>query len=88
MSRLTTSDLVWAAWLLLFLVLELTAVFNFTPWDTLSQTSWLNEMRYPWLKPILVGFLIGLVIHIGYQTGLWRTTIFGILIAAAIQWLL
>ena len=60
MSQLDNSDIVWAFWLLLFLGLELAAFFHVAPWDTLSQTSWLNEKEYPFLRSLLLGFLIGL----------------------------
>ena len=87
MSRLHNSDLVWAAWLLLFLVLELSAFFNLAPWDTLSSTSWINERMYPILKTILFGFLIGLAVHIRFSTGLWKTTVGGMLIAIVLNYL-
>lgn len=85
MSRLAASDLVWILWLALFLVLELGAFFQVFPWDTLSSTSWLNEQRYPWLRTILLGFLIGLAIHIRFQTGLWRTSLGGIVVALVVN---
>lgn len=84
---LARSDLVWALWLLLFLVLELGAFFGVAPWRTLSETSWLNEREYPILKTLLLGFLIGLGVHIRWQTGLLRTTIGGMLIAVVLNFL-
>jgi surface polysaccharide O-acyltransferase-like enzyme len=84
---LARSDAVWAAWLALFLVLELTAFFGVAPWTTLSQTSWLNEREYPILRTILFGFLIGLAVHIRFQTGLWRTTLGGTVIALVLNYL-
>ena len=87
MTRQAASDLIWAAWFLLFLVFELTAYFQVTPWDTLSSTAWLNEKQYPILRTILFGFLIGLAVHIRFQTGLWRTTLGGVLIALATNYL-
>lgn len=86
MSRLVNSDLVWAAWLLLFLVLELSAFFRLVPWVTLSETSWLNEKQYPILKTVLFGFLVGLAVHIRFQTGLWKTSLGGSLIALVVNW--
>ena len=86
MSRLVNSDLVWAAWLLLFLVLELSAFFRLVPWFTLSETSWLNEKQYPILKTVLFGFLVGLAVHIRFQTGLWKTSLGGSLIALVVNW--
>lgn len=87
MNQLSRSDLVWAVWLGIFLVLELAAFFRIAPWDTLSQTSWLNERIYPILRTILFGFLIGLAVHIRFQTGLWRTTAGGMLVAIALNYL-
>ena len=87
MSRLATSDAVWAAWLALFLVLELSAFFGLAPWVTLSETSWLNEKQYPILKTVLFGFLIGLAVHIRFSTGLGRTTLGGTLIAIVLNYL-
>lgn len=87
MSLLGRSDLVWSLWLILFLVLELTAFFGIAPWRTLSETSWLNESHYPILRTLLLGFLIGLGVHIRWQTGLFRTTAGGVLIAVVLNYL-
>jgi hypothetical protein len=84
---LSRSDAVWAAWLVVFLVLELAAFFHLAAWDTLSQTAWLNEKLHPVLRTILFGFLIGLGVHIRYQTGLWRTTLGGVLVAVVLNYL-
>lgn len=81
------SEIVWALWLLLFLTLELSAFFGVAPWHTLSRTAWLDESRYPILRTILLGFLIGLGVHVRWQTGLLRTTIGGILIACVLNYL-
>ena len=87
MNDTTRSDVVWAAWLLLFLALELTAFFRLAPWDTLSSTAWLNEKLHPILRTVLFGFLIGLGVHIRYGTGLWRTTLGGLLVAVVLNFL-
>lgn len=87
MTRLANSDAVWAAWLLLFLVLELLGFFRLAPWYTLSSTSWANEKAYPILKTVLFGFLIGLAVHIRFSTGLWKTTLGGMLIACVLNYL-
>lgn len=84
MSRLATSDAIWACWLALFLALELSAFYG-APWNTLSSTAWLNEKSYPILKTILFGFLVGLAVHIRFQTGLWKTSLGGTLIALVIN---
>ena len=87
MSRLAASDAIWAAWLLLFLVLELSGFFKVAPWTTLSSTAWANEKTYPILKTILFGFLIGLAVHIRFSTGLWKTTLGGTAIALVFNYL-
>lgn len=85
MSSRSISDIVWAGWLLLFLGLELAGYFRVAPWVTLSETAWGNEKEYPILRTILLGFLIGLAVHIRFETGLWRTTLGGTLIALAVN---
>lgn len=87
LSTLSRSDIVWAVWLLAFLALELPAALHVTPWDTLSRTSWLDEQKYPFLKTLLFGFLIGLAVHIRFATGLWRTTLGGTAIALVLNYL-
>lgn len=87
MGAIGRSELVWSLWLLLFLALELTAFFGLAPWSTLSRTSWLDEQRYPILKTLLFGFLIGLAVHIRFSTGLWRTTFGGMVIATVLNYL-
>ena len=87
MSKLTRSDIIWAAWLIAFLALELPAAAGIAPWDTLSRTSWIDEKLYPILKTILFGFLIGLAVHIRFTTGLARTTIGGTVIAVVLNYL-
>lgn len=87
MSRLAISDAVWAGWLLLFLGIELSAFFGLAPWSTLSSTSWANEKMHPFLRTVLFGFLIGLAVHIRFQTGLWRTTLGGTVVALVLNYL-
>lgn len=87
---LTRSEIVWAFWLLLFLAFELTAkdVLGWAPWYSLSRTAWMDEKAYPILKTILLGFLIGLGVHIRYQTGLLKSTLCGVLIALGVELLI
>lgn len=87
MSKLTLSDVIWGTWILVFLLFEVPAAAHLVPWDTLSRTSWLDERLYPILKTIVFGFLIGLAVHIRFQTGLLRTTIGGIVIALILNYL-
>lgn len=72
----------WAFFIgVLFLGPELLAAFHLIPMMTLSRTSWRVEHLYPWMKTILFGFLIGLAMHIRYETKLGHAEIGGILIA-------
>lgn len=87
MNVLSRSDLIWSLWLLLFLALELAAFFGVAPWMTLSSTSWANERLHPILRTVLLGFLIGLGVHIRFQTGLLRTSLGGLLIALVLNFL-
>ena len=86
---MTRSEIVWGSWLLLFLVLELTAkdVFGLAPWLSLSSTARWNEQTYPWLRTVLFGFLIGLGVHIRYPVTLWRATLGGILVAVVLNFI-
>lgn len=87
MTSLVRSDWIWAAWVALFLALEIPAAAGLVPWDTLSRTAYLNERLHPILKTVLFGFLIGLGVHIRYGTELWRTTLGGTLIAVVLNFL-
>lgn len=58
---------VWAVWLGLFLLLELPAAFGWTPWRTLSATSWFAEDWWPGLTLILEAFLAVLLLHICFR---------------------
>lgn len=87
MGLLDRSDAIWAAWLLLFLALEIPAAAHLVPWDTLSRTSWLNEHAHHWLRPVLVGFLMGLVVHIGYGKNLFGCVLGGVVFSLVLQYL-
>ena len=64
----------WAAWLLFFLVLELPAVFNDTPDDTLSEAVWqITQVSFFWW--LLAGFLVWLTAHLlGPKARRWVRT--------------
>lgn len=81
---LTRSDLIWACWLVLFLLLEIPAACGWVPWLTLSGTAQLNEKLHPFLRLALAGFLIGLAVHIGWDVLLWRATLGGCLVASVL----
>ena len=86
MKYLPQSDGYWAFWIFLaFLVPELLAVFHVIPLDTFSKTTQLNEKLRPWLRPLIFGFLVGLVAHLVYGTKLWKAELGGALIALAMH---
>lgn len=74
---------VWIVWILAFLALELPGYFRVVPWVTLSETSWHAEATYPVVRTILLGFLLGLLVHIVYRRPLWHAEAFGIAVATA-----
>jgi len=84
-NTIRRSDLIWAAWLLIFLALEIPAAFGVVPWNTLSGTSWINEHLHPWLRPVLWGFLVGLSTHICFGTNFWKAEGGGIAIALIVH---
>lgn len=65
----TVSYAVWATLIfVVFLVFELMPVFwSGCPWSTLSGTAQHAERTYPWLRVIVFGFLLGLLIHISFE---------------------
>jgi hypothetical protein len=74
----TSSYAVWVFWIGLFLVFELIPVFwNVCPWRTLSETSWHAERAYPIVRALVLGFLVGLLIHIVYRVPMWAAMVFG-----------
>ena len=74
---------VWAAWILLFVALELPGWFRWSPWVTLSETSWHAEATYWPVRVLLFGFLIGLVTHIVFHGAMWRTQMLGLVVSLA-----
>jgi len=64
----------WVAWLAIFLVIEVPAIVNDTPGDTLSETVW-AVVRVPVVWWVLAGFLVWLVVHLlGPQVRRWLRT--------------
>lgn len=86
-SPLTGRDLwlsyaYWSLWIfVLFLGPEVLAYLRLIPLGTLSRTAWSAEHYYPWLKTILFGFLIGLAVHIRFETRLGFAELGGLGIA-------
>jgi hypothetical protein len=77
------SYLVWGAWALLFLVLEIPGNWRWVPWVTLSETSQrLEDLS----TPVRIGafaLLIMLVAHIVFRGGFLRASAFGLVVAIA-----
>lgn len=57
----------WGIWLAIFLLLELPAAFGWTPWRTLSETSWFVESWWEPVRIILEVFLAVLLLHICFK---------------------
>lgn len=85
LSKLARSQVAWSTWLLIFLILEVGAAIILGNIFTLSKTSGIEESRFPWLRTILLGFLLGLAVHIRWQTPFFRTEGIGILAALLID---
>ena len=81
--RWAASYAVWAGWLAAFLILELSGLWRWVPWVTLSETSWHLEEAYPVLYTLLGGFLLGLNVHIVFHIPFWRAMLFGLIVAVA-----
>lgn len=90
MKNLKLSDIYWfVVWIGLgFGVPEFLAWLKVIPMDTLSQTDWLNQSEHWWLADLVTGFLLGLIFHMRWQTGLWRTEALTILFIYAVDLLL
>ena len=85
LSKLLRSEVAWSVWLLLFLGLEVGLAIVLGYLYTLSKTSGIEEARFPILRTILLGFLLGLAVHIRWQTPLWRTEAISMAVAAIID---
>jgi len=85
-SKETWGNIYWGVWIFgLFLIPELLAFFHVAPWPTLSSTAWVDERTYSILKTVLFGFLMGLAVHIRFQTHLARAEVGGIGIALLVH---
>lgn len=58
---------VWGAWAAAFLVLELLAVADVVPWNTLSWTAWQIEAWQAWTGLLFAGGLFVLLLHIVFR---------------------
>jgi hypothetical protein len=59
--------LVWGAWIVEFLALELPAHFGWVPWPTLSSTSWDAESAWHTARLLFLVFLLVLAGHIVFK---------------------
>lgn len=64
----------WLLWLLMFLAIELPAIFNDEPGDTLSEHVWaLTSISFFWW--LVAGFLVWLLTHLlGPKARRWVRT--------------
>lgn len=84
---LRNSEIYWGIWIFaLFLLPEVLAHFGILPMMTLSRTSWDEEGRFPIVRTILFGFLIGLCIHIVFRTNLITTEVGALAFAFLTHW--
>ncbi len=56
--------MIWGAWFLLFVLCELPAVANVTPWPSLSATVWGLQQRWDWTTIPIIGGLAILAVHL------------------------
>lgn len=72
MSRFQYGGLVYGPIFLVWLTLELTAVFwKACPWPTLSRLCWDIEDAWPPVQAVFLVFLACLLVHIIAGTPLW-----------------
>lgn len=64
MSAYQWGLLVWGGWFFSFVVLELLAVFDKTPWNTLSWTAWQIQAHTPGATVAMAAGLFVLLLHI------------------------
>jgi hypothetical protein len=81
-AKQALSNLYWGLWVgVMFLVPELLAATHTVPMYTLSRTSWNDEVTYSWLRTLIAGFLLGLIVHIRFATPLGKAELGGVGIA-------
>lgn len=71
MTATTWSYIVYGAWFLTWVILEILGWKHKVPWLTLSETSWTLERRFTWLRLIILAGLCILTAHIvfGFPRG-------------------
>lgn len=76
----------WGVWIFgMFLIPELLGWERVAPWLTLSETAWWIEKAAPVMRSVFFGFLIGLAVHIRFQTRFGHAEAGGILIALIVH---
>ena len=55
---------IWAAWLAVFGVLELLALYHTVPWQTHSDTTWSLENLAGWVPWVVLFALAALLVHL------------------------
>jgi len=85
-EQIIASLIVWGIVILVLgLAVELVGYDRVAPWVTLSETAWWIEKAVPIMRSIFFGFLIGLAVHIRFQTKFGHAELGGILIAVVVH---
>ena len=91
MSTWTWSYLIWGLrWLLIgFLAFELAAkdVLGFAPWMSLTATGRHAAQTYPVVGPLIFATVVFLTVHFLYDRDVWKSIVFGLVVAAVAHWL-
>ena len=68
MSKFAWGIAVYLPWFLIWVALELTAVWwKQCPWPTLSRTAWDAEDKWTWLQLVFFAGLAILLVHIAFR---------------------
>lgn len=88
MTRTSWGFLYWGAgWLLIgFLAAELLGYFGVAPWPTFSETVWSAIKQYH-IGPFVFAALIFLTVHFIYHREVWKSVLYGLIVAAVAHWL-
>ena len=67
MSAWHWSAVIWGVWFAAFVVLELLAAFDRSPWNTLSWTAWELESKSSVFSVAFLAGLAVLAVHIAFR---------------------
>lgn len=67
MTPFQISLVVWCAWGLAFLILEVAAWQDWVPWNTLSWTVWQIFARNLWIAIFGIGLMFSLLLHFAFR---------------------